>query len=99
MIGRPSILVPYPHALDHDQTLNARAMAQVGAARVVEQIELGPKRLAAIIRDAMADPQGLALLAENAKKTGKPDAAGHLADCVEDIIAGRQSTGPREKAS
>ena len=29
-IGRPAILVPYPHALDHDQAENARVLAEAG---------------------------------------------------------------------
>ena len=30
VIGRPAILVPYPHALDHDQAENARVLAEAG---------------------------------------------------------------------
>ena len=30
VIGRPAILVPYPHALDHDQAENARAARRGG---------------------------------------------------------------------
>ena len=32
VIGRPAILVPYPHALDHDQAENARVLAEAGGA-------------------------------------------------------------------
>ena len=34
VIGRPAILVPYPHALDHDQAANAAALAAAGGAEV-----------------------------------------------------------------
>ena len=32
VIGRPALLVPYPHALDHDQAANAAALAAAGGA-------------------------------------------------------------------
>ena len=35
VIGRPSILVPFPHALDQDQAANAEQFAATGAAQVV----------------------------------------------------------------
>ena len=35
VIGRPSVLVPYPYALDHDQAANAAALASGGGAKVI----------------------------------------------------------------
>ncbi|MEN0087183.1 MAG: UDP-N-acetylglucosamine--N-acetylmuramyl-(pentapeptide) pyrophosphoryl-undecaprenol N-acetylglucosamine transferase, partial [Pseudomonadota bacterium] len=35
IVGRPAILVPYPHALDHDQATNAKAMAEAGGVKVM----------------------------------------------------------------
>ena len=37
VIGRPSILVPLPHALDNDQLNNARRLAESGGAWCIEQ--------------------------------------------------------------
>ena len=85
VIGRPSILVPYPHALDHDQAANAAAVAKAGGAEIVVQKDLTPKMLSEQLVSAMNDPKKLATAAKNAKKTGKPDAAAILADCIEDI--------------
>ena len=45
-IGRPAILVPYPHALDHDQAENARVLAEAGGAWLVPEQELTPTELA-----------------------------------------------------
>ena len=42
VIGRPSILVPYPYALDHDQAANAAALEKQGGARVIAQRALSP---------------------------------------------------------
>jgi UDP-N-acetylglucosamine--N-acetylmuramyl-(pentapeptide) pyrophosphoryl-undecaprenol N-acetylglucosamine transferase len=83
VMGRPSILVPYPHALDHDQATNAAAVASEGGAMLFKQSALTPKLLADELSRAIADPKKLALAASNAKKTGKPDAAKVLANMLE----------------
>ena len=85
VIGRPSVLVPYPHALDHDQAANAAALAAAGGASVIKQSDLTPQKLSSLISDAMNDPERLARTAAAAKATGKPNAAGALADLVEAI--------------
>lgn len=82
-VGRPSILVPYPHALDHDQTTNAASVAKAGGATLFNQSALTPKLLADELSRAIADPKKLALAAKNAKKTGKPDATKALANMLE----------------
>ena len=89
VIGRPAILVPYPHALDHDQAANAAALAAGGGAEVIAQAELSTERLAAIVSRAMHDPAGMGAMAANARKAGKPDAARLLASMVEAIAGGR----------
>ena len=83
VVGRPSILVPYPHALDHDQATNAAAVAKEGGATLFNQSALTPKLLADELSRAIADPKKLALAANNAKKTGKPDATKALANMLE----------------
>ncbi len=81
-IGRPSILVPYPHALDHDQAANAALLERAGGTVVARQSELTPERLAALIADVAEDPEKAARMALAAKATGLPDAARLLADLV-----------------
>lgn len=93
VIGRPALLVPYPHALDHDQALNAKAIADIGGATIFAQSALEPQRLAEILDEAVSDPQRLSQMAGKAGKSGHPDAAARLADCLEKLAAGR-----REKA-
>ncbi|MDC7741579.1 undecaprenyldiphospho-muramoylpentapeptide beta-N-acetylglucosaminyltransferase [Rhizobium binxianense] len=89
VIGRPAVLVPYPHALDHDQAANAAALAATGGAKVIAQSELSPEKIAAILTAVMNDPEKLAHMAAAAKLAGKPDAANLLADMVEAIAAKR----------
>ncbi len=82
VIGRPSILVPFPHALDQDQAANAAALAASGAATIAPQSEFTPERLAELLRAALNDPASLAAAARAAKATGVADAAERLADLV-----------------
>lgn len=89
VIGRPAVLVPYPHALDHDQAANAAALAATGGAKVIAQSELSPEKIASILTHVMNDPEKLARMAAAAKQAGKPDAANLLAGMVEAIAAGR----------
>lgn len=90
VIGRPSILVPLPHALDNDQLQNASRLAESGAAWCIEQKDLSPQRLAQDIGRLLGDPEALAAAADGAKKLGRPDAVGRLADLTEELMrAGR----------
>ncbi|MGH6760010.1 MAG: undecaprenyldiphospho-muramoylpentapeptide beta-N-acetylglucosaminyltransferase [Phyllobacterium sp.] len=91
-IGRPAVLVPFPYALDHDQAANAAALQAAGGAEVIRQAELSPERIAAILTDAMNEPERLARIAENARSVGKPDATRLLADLTEVIASGKTVT-------
>jgi len=82
VIGRASVLVPFPHALDQDQAANAATLASAGGAIVVSQNQFTPDRLAEILRDALAQPAKLKAAAAAAKSVGVPDAAERLADLV-----------------
>ena len=81
-IGRPAILVPFPHALDADQAANAAALAQTGAVDVVAQTQFTSEDLAGRLRAVLNDPAGLTRRAAAAKSAGILDAADRLADLV-----------------
>jgi len=85
VIGRPSILVPFPHALDQDQAANAAVLAASGAATVIRQPEFTPERLAQLLRFALDDAESLNAAARAAKAAGVADAAERLADLVMEI--------------
>lgn len=88
VIGRPAFLVPYPHALDHDQAANAAALAAAGGAELHPQSTLSTERLAGLIGDAISQPERLESMASAARSAGKPDAARLLADLAEAIASG-----------
>jgi UDP-N-acetylglucosamine--N-acetylmuramyl-(pentapeptide) pyrophosphoryl-undecaprenol N-acetylglucosamine transferase len=87
VIGRPALLVPYPHALDHDQAANAAALAAAGGAEVHPQSTLSPELIAALVGGLMQDPERLSAMAAAARSAGKPNAARLLADLTEAIAS------------
>ncbi|RJT41773.1 undecaprenyldiphospho-muramoylpentapeptide beta-N-acetylglucosaminyltransferase [Mesorhizobium waimense] len=98
VIGRPALLVPYPHALDHDQAANAAALAAAGGAEVHPQSTLSPERIAALVGGLMDDPDRLTAMAAAARSAGKPDAARLLADLTE-AIASRKTVSDFRKGT
>ena len=62
--GLPAIFVPYPAAVDDHQTANAGPMAEAGAAAIIQEADLTPEVLAALLRDRL---QSRALLGKNAE--------------------------------
>lgn len=86
VIGRPSLLVPYPFALDHDQAMNAAEMEKSGGCKVIKQAELSAEKLAEEIQFAMTSPDELAQMAVAVKETGKPCAAVEFARLIDDIV-------------
>jgi len=79
--GVPSILVPFPHAVDDHQTLNARFLANAGAAILLPQSELTAERLS-LLRNLSREQ--LLQMAEKARALAKPDATASVAHvCME----------------
>ena len=81
-IGRPSILVPLPGALDQDQFANAGVLADAGGAIRIVQADFTPERLAAELSALADDPARLAAMAAAARTVGRLDAAERLADLL-----------------
>ncbi|WP_455478182.1 undecaprenyldiphospho-muramoylpentapeptide beta-N-acetylglucosaminyltransferase [Bartonella sp. B10] len=88
IIGRPSLLIPYPHALDHDQAANADLLSAVGGAQIISEKDLDAQGLASILTKICSESHLLEEQALAAKKVGQPHATRHLADIVEALIAG-----------
>jgi UDP-N-acetylglucosamine--N-acetylmuramyl-(pentapeptide) pyrophosphoryl-undecaprenol N-acetylglucosamine transferase len=83
--AKPSLLVPYPHAVDDHQTANARQLVEAGAARLLPQSTLSASSLAEALTDALV-PQRLAAMAVAARGRA------HL-DAVERLVAGCMEVG------
>ena len=76
--GMPSILVPFPHAVDDHQTANGKFLADHGAALLIQQRDLTPQKLAQMIQGL--DRSKLLDMARKARALGKPDAARVVAE-------------------
>ncbi|HET9147706.1 MAG TPA: undecaprenyldiphospho-muramoylpentapeptide beta-N-acetylglucosaminyltransferase [Acetobacteraceae bacterium] len=81
--GRPSILIPLPHAIDDHQRANADALARHNAAIRLDQATTTPELLARAVRTLLEEPARLAAMAAAAARAGRPDAASGLADLVQ----------------
>lgn len=92
VLGRPSLLVPLPHALDNDQLANATRLAEAGGAVCLEQKSLTREQLAGAIAYAMEAPDELAAAAKAAGGQGRPDAVRRLGDLVVGLMAGASET-------
>ncbi len=87
-IGRPSILVPLPGAIDQDQFANAGVLELAGGAIRLVQDVFTPRRLAAELTTLAGASENLAKMAASARSVGRLDAADRLADLVLKVAAG-----------
>jgi UDP-N-acetylglucosamine--N-acetylmuramyl-(pentapeptide) pyrophosphoryl-undecaprenol N-acetylglucosamine transferase len=79
-LGRPLVVVPYPHAAGH-QRANALPLVEAGAARLIEDADFDAESLldAAAILD---DPAAHNAMTAASRSLGRPAAAAAVADLV-----------------
>jgi UDP-N-acetylglucosamine--N-acetylmuramyl-(pentapeptide) pyrophosphoryl-undecaprenol N-acetylglucosamine transferase len=85
--GIPSILIPLPTAAADHQRRNAEAMAAAGAAVVLEQDGLTPRRLDQAVRSLLADPDRHLAMAERARLRGRPEAVREITERIESLVS------------
>lgn len=78
--GKPAIFIPYPFAADNHQELNAREMAEAGAAQMFRQRELTADKLAAAIEPLLADEGARARMSDRMRALARPGAAAAVID-------------------
>ena len=79
-IGKPSILIPYPHAAEDHQAKNALAMERAGAALAIRESELTAEGLATQVRELLLGRSRRRDMADSARKLGRPEAAAAIVD-------------------
>jgi UDP-N-acetylglucosamine--N-acetylmuramyl-(pentapeptide) pyrophosphoryl-undecaprenol N-acetylglucosamine transferase len=70
----PSILIPYPHAVDDHQTSNAQFLAHHGAAILLPQPELTVDKLSSLVEELLNHPNRLQAMSLAAKNRARPEA-------------------------
>lgn len=92
-IGRPAVLVPYPHAADDHQTKNARALERAGAAVTVADAELEASSLGETLRALLSDEARRTAMARAAREHGRPEAAASIVDDLFSWLGGAVERG------
>lgn len=85
--GIPSILIPYPYASDNHQVLNARFLAEKGAARMVLEKELSGELLLKTVEELYRNENIRLKMKEECQKLAKANA---LNDIIKVILELRQ---------
>lgn len=88
-LGKPSILIPYPHAANQHQEVNARSLVHAGGAVMILQSEMTGEGLAQALTRYMDDRLALDEMGENARKMGRRDAAKIIVDQLLETSGGR----------
>ena len=84
-LQRPMILVPYPHAGDH-QRFNAAPYASAGAALVIPDADCTPDAVAAQVTALFEQPQRWRAMAEATASLARPDAAARVVALLDELV-------------
>jgi UDP-N-acetylglucosamine--N-acetylmuramyl-(pentapeptide) pyrophosphoryl-undecaprenol N-acetylglucosamine transferase len=84
--GRAAIFIPFGAATDAHQMLNASAMRDAGASRVIPQPELTPERLTTEIFSLLDQPSLTSEMSQNARKLARPRAVEDMVDMLEGLV-------------
>lgn len=82
--GLPSIIIPIPESISHDQTRNGFSYARAGASVVLEQDNLKTSILLAEIDRILQNPETTKQMTAAAKAFAQPDAAHKIAKVLMD---------------
>jgi len=83
-VGLPSILIPFPFAVDDHQTFNAEYLSSQGAAVLLKQCALTPALLSELLLDLIHHPEKRLAMAIASHALAKPLATTYVAEqCLE----------------
>lgn len=98
-IGRPAVLVPYPHATDDHQAANAHAVDEVGGGWLIPDEAFTAESLAHRLRTLLDMPRSLQNAAEAAKSAGRAEAGAALAELVLRLVSDDNDRLERREAA
>lgn len=81
-MGVPSVLIPFPQAIDDHQTENANELVRAGAAILMPQDTMTPEKMGGLLTHLLLDLKTLENMAHKALQAGRPNAADRFAQKV-----------------
>jgi UDP-N-acetylglucosamine--N-acetylmuramyl-(pentapeptide) pyrophosphoryl-undecaprenol N-acetylglucosamine transferase len=97
--GRPSVLVPYKHAMDDHQRKNGENAVARGAARLILQDDFTIEELSRQLLFLLQHPDCLSVMAGAAAGLGEIHAAEKLADLVDRFVPAKNDNKKNGKAA
>jgi UDP-N-acetylglucosamine--N-acetylmuramyl-(pentapeptide) pyrophosphoryl-undecaprenol N-acetylglucosamine transferase len=89
-VGKPAIVVPYPHAAGDHQTHNARSLADAGAAVMIADQDLA-RDLGSNVQALLENPTRLRQMGAASKEMGRPGAGPEIAAAICRMIQASES--------
>jgi len=87
--GRAALLIPFPHAADDHQRLNAESLVEAGAARMIRDADLNPAAITGLVQEMIGDQEKLKKMGHASRAMAIPDAARRIAAIAEELITGK----------
>lgn len=97
LMGRPAILIPYPHAAHDHQQFNARVFVEKGAALMIRDQDLEPEELAVVLTALLKDSDRLGQMAAAASRLGRPRAAARIVDACLEVMGFSPAEEPKDE--
>jgi len=90
--GKAALLIPYPYAAHHHQLINAKKLADLGAARMILDQELNGRMIAQAVLHLHDHPEERARMEEEIQRLARPRAAEEIVDhCY--ALVGKEEKG------
>lgn len=90
VLGKPAVLIPYPHAADDHQTKNAEFYVQGGGAIMYQEKDLTGSLLAASIMELVSDKEKLESMGRAMTELSWPDAPEKIVACCLELLKTQQ---------
>ncbi len=95
----PSLLVPFPAAANNHQFFNARAFEVTGAARLLEQKDATPEKVAALLRELVENETARQTMQAALAQWHAPKAAEQIAETILSAVSRSTDSRVREDES
>ena len=93
LLGKPAILIPFPHAADDHQTVNAASVVKKGGALMIPDHDLNGERLKTLLNELTDDPARLERMGKAMKSMAMPDADKKIAAHILNNQPGKKGRG------